>query len=246
MQHFVNKVLMCFMLLNLATTGFADSKIQNFGTKSLLEKARTSIVFDGVTVNYGAGAQALSYSNCYSSICYDVFGGLGYHPQYTVSYLNSDFTGPIFASAFGADVSTELFKRKNSSYGLFVGLVETKFWSDELTGSVRGTQTTTNSEGGMSSLKIGIILKNQLNKNSSFDINVGMNSWNLNAKGVTFIDNIKATKKAQGSNNDPYGYFSYNSKLFELDTSITYGISKLSADNTVFVDHIILSLQKRF
>ena len=246
MQRFVNKILICFMMLNLTSEALADSNSQGIGTKTFLEKARSSIVIDGVTVNYGAGAQALTYSNCFSSICYDVFGGFGYHPQYTVSYLNSDFSGPVFASAFGTELSTELFKRVNTSYGLIFGLSETSFWSDELTGRVRGVQTTTDSQGSMTSLKIGLMLKHQLNSKSSFDINIGINSWKLDATGVTYIDNLKVTKKANGRNDDPYGYFSYNSNLFGLDASVAYGISMLRAENTVFVDQITLALQKHF
>lgn len=234
-------IISALIILNL---GEARANGIGISSISLAEKSREDLTIDGVTVKYGTGIQALKLSkNLNSNDNIYLYGGLGYHPSYDVSYLGSNFNGPVLGKAFGLGLTKTMFSRESYKIELETEFSVHSFESNKLKGAVRGQIAQVKSNGKMDSLSISSVFKKNTQKGIIFGARIGANYWNIKSLGVTYIDNLKITKRANGNNLDPIIGAFINFDFYEFNADFSYSLKKISADSTGYIDQIKLVIK---
>jgi len=232
-----------FIISALMIFNFGSAHANGIGISSLslAEKSRENIILDGVSVKYGTGIQAIKLSKNLKNIdnLY-LYGGLGYHPSYDVTYLGSTFNGPVVGKAIGLGVTSKIFSRGNYTLEYETEFSVHSFESNNLRGAVRGQMARVRSNGQMNSFSISSVFKKNTQKGISFGARIGANYWDMTSLGVTYIDNLKITKNANGSNLDPIVGAFMKFDFHKVNAEFSYNLKKISADNTGYIDQIKL------
>lgn len=235
-------------LTQVNTAHAQDFNIESF---SLFELANEQIKLGHISTKYGVGATGLSVvTSLNPKLDLSISAGFGYHPSYTVRYLDTDLTGPIIGYALQGGVQYQIFSSPRFQVFINGNVNRNAYASDSLKGihEAETGQISVNASADATHNAAELYATFKFNTKSQIipKFYIGAHDWSLSALGVSYRGEYKITKRAQGSNTDLLYGVGMDIPFMGNLLSLNYKCKELSADNKVKIDSLNLQYKLNF